>query len=111
MPDDAECMREETFAPIAPLSSFVEEEEAVARANNTEYGLAAYAFTRDVNRIFRLIDRLEAGSIGINDAVLSTSQSPFGGLKQSGLGRELGIEGLESFLETKHISFGGIGGS
>lgn len=108
VPDDAECMREETFAPIAPLGSFVDEEEAVTRANNTEYGLAAYAFTRDVNRIFRLMDRLEAGSIGINDAVLSTSQSPFGGFKQSGIGRELGVEGLDSFLETKHISFGGV---
>lgn len=110
VPDDAVCMREETFAPIAPISTFETEEEAVAKANDTEYGLAAYAFTSDVNRAFRLAERLEAGTVGINDAVPSTSQAPFGGMKQSGIGRELGAEGLDAFLETKHVSFGGVTG-
>jgi succinate-semialdehyde dehydrogenase/glutarate-semialdehyde dehydrogenase len=106
--DDTDCMSEETFAPIAPISSFDTEEEAIRRANNTSYGLSAYAMTRDIGRIFRLSEQIEAGTLGINDGAPSTSQSPFGGVKQSGWGRELGVEGLESFLETKHISIGGV---
>ncbi|HEV2326721.1 MAG TPA: NAD-dependent succinate-semialdehyde dehydrogenase [Terracidiphilus sp.] len=102
------CMCEETFAPVAPLSSFETEEEAIERANASEYGLSAYAMTRDVGRIFRLAERIEAGTLGINDGAPTTSQSPFGGVKQSGWGRELGSEGLEAFLETKHVSIGGI---
>ncbi|MBS3764806.1 MAG: aldehyde dehydrogenase family protein, partial [Planctomycetes bacterium] len=74
----------------------------------TEFGLAAYAYTRDIGRAFRLGEGLEAGTIGINDAVPSTSICPFGGMKQSGIGRELGQEGLDAFLETKHVSIGGI---
>ncbi len=108
MADGAVCMREETFAPIAPIVSFDTEEEAIRRANNTPYGLSAYAMTRDIGRIFRLGERLEAGTIGINDGAPTTSQCPFGGVKQSGWGRELGMEGLEAFLETKHVSIGGI---
>jgi len=73
-------------------------------ANDTVHGLSAYAFTRDLGRIFRLAERLEAGSIGINDGLPTTSNAPFGGVKQSGWGRELGSEGLEAFLETKHVS-------
>ncbi|WP_317891046.1 NAD-dependent succinate-semialdehyde dehydrogenase [Edaphobacter bradus] len=106
--DEALCMNEETFAPIAPITSFETEEEAVRRANATPYGLSAYAMTRDIGRIFRLAESIEAGTLGINDGAPSTSQSPFGGVKQSGWGRELGIEGLEAFLETKHVSIGGI---
>ncbi len=106
--DDTDCMSEETFAPIAPISSFDTEEEAIRRANDTSYGLSAYAMTRDIGRIFRLSEQIEAGTLGINDGAPSTSQSPFGGVKQSGWGRELGVEGLESFLETKHISIGGV---
>jgi succinate-semialdehyde dehydrogenase/glutarate-semialdehyde dehydrogenase len=102
------CMREETFAPVAPLSSFATEEEAIERANASEYGLSAYAMTRDVGRIFRLAERIEAGTLGINDGAPTTSQSPFGGVKQSGWGRELGSEGLDAFLETKHVSIGGV---
>lgn len=102
------CMCEETFAPMAPISSFETEEEAVERANASEYGLSAYAMTRDVGRIFRLAERIEAGTLGINDGAPTTSQSPFGGVKQSGWGRELGSEGLEAFLETKHVSIGGV---
>jgi succinate-semialdehyde dehydrogenase / glutarate-semialdehyde dehydrogenase len=104
--DDAECMAEETFAPLAPVCAFDTEDEAVARANASRYGLSAYAFTRDIGRSFRLMERLEAGTIGINDGVPTTSQCPFGGLKQSGWGRELGTEGMEAFLDTKHVSIG-----
>lgn len=106
--DDAECMSEETFAPIAPIVSFATEEEAIRRANDSRYGLSAYAMTRDIGRIFRLSEQIEAGTLGINDGAPSTSQSPFGGVKQSGWGRELGSEGLEAFLETKHVSIGGV---
>ncbi|HEV2133337.1 MAG TPA: NAD-dependent succinate-semialdehyde dehydrogenase [Terracidiphilus sp.] len=102
------CMCEETFAPVAPLSSFETEDEAIERANASEYGLSAYAMTRDVGRIFRLAERIEAGTLGINDGAPATSQSPFGGVKQSGWGRELGSEGLDAFLETKHVSIGGV---
>ena len=106
VPDDARCMREETFAPVIPVAAFDGEEEVIARANGTPYGLAAYAFTSNLSRAWRLAERLEAGTIGINDGVPSTSNCPFGGLKQSGWGRELGAEGIDAFLETKHVSLG-----
>jgi succinate-semialdehyde dehydrogenase/glutarate-semialdehyde dehydrogenase len=106
VPEDARCMCEETFAPVIPVAAFDSEEEAIARANATSYGLAAYAFTTSLSRTWRLAERLEAGTIGINDGVPSTSNCPFGGLKQSGWGRELGSEGIEAFLETKHVSLG-----
>ncbi|MGH9842596.1 MAG: NAD-dependent succinate-semialdehyde dehydrogenase [Blastocatellia bacterium] len=104
--DDALCMAEETFAPVAMIAPFDTEEEVVARANSTNYGLSAYAFTGSLDRAFRLMEALEAGTIGINDGVPSTSNCPFGGVKQSGWGRELGSEGLDAFLETKHVSLG-----
>jgi len=106
VPEDCACMREETFAPAVPVLRFSDEAEAIQRANHTRYGLAAYAFTRDISRMWRLAEQLEAGTIGINETVPATSQCPFGGLKESGWGRELGIEGLDAFLETKHISLG-----
>ena len=106
VPDDALCMREETFAPVVPVCSFEDEKEAVRRANATRYGLAAYAFTRDISRVWRLAETLEAGTIGINDGAPTASHCPFGGMKQSGWGRELGREGLDAYLETKHISLG-----
>ncbi len=102
------CMNEETFAPIAPVLPFGDESEVIAKANDTEYGLAAYFFTRDLARAWRVAEALEAGTVGVNDTVPATSQCPFGGMKQSGLGRELGAEGLEAYLETKHVSFNGI---
>ena len=102
------CMREETFAPVAPIATFETEDEAIDVANASEYGLSAYAMTRDIGRIFRLAERIEAGTLGINDGAPTTSNCPFGGVKQSGWGRELGIEGLDAFLETKHVSFGGM---
>ncbi|HZQ42298.1 MAG TPA: NAD-dependent succinate-semialdehyde dehydrogenase [Acidobacteriaceae bacterium] len=106
VPDAAACMCEETFAPVAPLSTFESEDEVLERANSSEYGLSAYAMTSNINRMFRLGERLEAGTIGINDGAPTVSSAPFGGVKQSGWGRELGIEGLEAFLETKHVSIG-----
>lgn len=106
VPKSAWCMRDETFAPVAPVTAFETEAEAMALANDTIYGLSAYAFTQNLDRAFRLMEALEAGTIGINDAVPSTSQCPFGGVKQSGWGRELGIEGMDAFLETRHVSLG-----
>ena len=106
VPKDALCMREETFAPVAAIAAFDTEEEAIELANNSIYGLSAYAFTGNLDRAFRLMEQLEAGTIGINDGVPSTSNAPFGGMKQSGWGRELGSEGLDAYLETKHVSLG-----
>jgi succinate-semialdehyde dehydrogenase/glutarate-semialdehyde dehydrogenase len=108
VPDGAGCMHEEIFAPVAAVTAFDTEEEVVRKANATEYGLAAYAFTRDLNRGLRMAETLQAGSIGLNDAVPATSNCPFGGFKQSGWGRELGSEGLDAYLETKHVSIAGI---
>jgi succinate-semialdehyde dehydrogenase/glutarate-semialdehyde dehydrogenase len=104
VPSNACCMSEETFAPIAPLARFDTEAEAIEGANDSEYGLSAYAFTTNLDRAFRLMEKLEAGMIGINDGVPTSSNAPFGGVKQSGWGRELGTEGLDEFLEVKHIS-------
>jgi succinate-semialdehyde dehydrogenase/glutarate-semialdehyde dehydrogenase len=108
MSDDALCMQEETFAPLAPVNSFETEEEGIRRANDACFGLSAYVMTRDIGRIWRCAEQIEAGTIGVNDGAPSTSQCPFGGIKQSGWGRELGSEGLDAFLETKHISIAGI---
>jgi succinate-semialdehyde dehydrogenase / glutarate-semialdehyde dehydrogenase len=104
VPEDAACMHEETFAPVAAVCLFDTEDEAVERANASPFGLSAYACTRDLGRAFRMSERLEAGTIGINDGAPTTSQAPFGGMKHSGWGRELGNEGLDAFLETKHVS-------
>ncbi len=100
------CMFEETFAPVAPVCVFDSEAEVLQRANNSAAGLSAYVFTRDVGRMFRLAELLDVGMIGINDGIPTTSQAPFGGTKQSGWGRELGSEGMDAFLETKHMSIG-----
>jgi succinate-semialdehyde dehydrogenase/glutarate-semialdehyde dehydrogenase len=106
VPDCAMCMRDETFAPVAPVAKFDAEDQGIAWANNSPYGLSAYAFTQNLDRAWRVMEKLEAGTIGINDGAPSTSNAPFGGLKESGWGRELGSEGLDAFLETKHVSFG-----
>jgi len=108
VPHDAACMHEESFAPVAPVCAFHSEQEGIAQANASDYGLSAYAFTRDVSRMFRLMETIEAGTIGINDGAPTTSQAPFGGVKQSGLGRELGMEGMDAFMDTKHVSLGGM---
>ena len=106
VPGESLGMCDETFGPVAYVNTFDTEAEAIARANDTTYGLAAYVFTRDLSRAFRLMESLEAGLIGINDGVPTTSNAPFGGVKQSGWGRELGAEGMEAFLDTKHVSLG-----
>jgi succinate-semialdehyde dehydrogenase/glutarate-semialdehyde dehydrogenase len=106
VPKGALCMYEETFAPIAAVCPFDTEAQAIEQANQSRYGLSAYAFTRDIGRMFRLAESLETGMLGINDGVPTTSQAPFGGVKESGWGRELGSEGMEAFLETKHVSVG-----
>lgn len=108
VPDDALCMTQETFAPVAPVCRFEREGEAIDKANATRYGLAAYVFTSNLNRALRVGEQLEAGTVGINDAVPSTSNCPFGGFKESGWGRELGEEGLDAFMETKHLSIDGV---
>jgi succinate-semialdehyde dehydrogenase / glutarate-semialdehyde dehydrogenase len=106
VPDDSLCCCEETFAPVAPVSPFDSEAEAIQRANHSDFGLSAYAFTQDLGRAIRLMETLEAGMIGINDGVPTATQAPFGGVKMSGWGRELGLEGIDAFLETKHVSIG-----
>jgi len=102
---DAKLMTEEPFAPIMPIVDFSNVEDVIKAANNTRYGLAAYVFTNDLSTAWRMAEGLEAGIIGINDPVPATPQCPFGGMKESGMGRELGHEGLEAYLETKYVSF------
>jgi succinate-semialdehyde dehydrogenase/glutarate-semialdehyde dehydrogenase len=96
---------EETFGPVAPLIRFSTEEEVVAQCNETESGLAAYFYTRDIGRIWRVAEALEYGMVGINDGLISTEVAPFGGVKQSGLGREGSKYGIEDYLEVKYLSF------
>jgi succinate-semialdehyde dehydrogenase/glutarate-semialdehyde dehydrogenase len=108
--EDMLVMQEETFGPVAAISVFDTEEEVVERANNTRYGLAAYFFTRDVGRVFRLADKLEYGILGANDGMPSTAQAPFGGVKESGIGREGSKYGIEEYLDVKYLSLGGIQG-
>ena len=102
---DARVLTEEPFAPVMPILDFSKLDDVITAANSTEYGLAAYVFTNDITVAFKMAEGLEAGMIGINDPVPVGVQCPFGGMKQSGLGRELSHEGLEAYLETKHISF------
>jgi succinate-semialdehyde dehydrogenase/glutarate-semialdehyde dehydrogenase len=99
---------EETFGPVAGLFRFRGEAEAIALANATETGLSAYFFTRDIGRAWRVAAALEAGMVGINEGVISTEVAPFGGIKQSGLGREGASEGLDEYLESKYVLFGGL---
>jgi len=100
--------REETFGPVAPLFRFQSEAEAIALANDTEFGLAAYFYSRDLNRIFRVAEALEYGIVGINEGLISTEVAPFGGVKQSGLGREGSRYGIEEFVEVKYLCLGGL---
>jgi succinate-semialdehyde dehydrogenase/glutarate-semialdehyde dehydrogenase len=102
--EEMRITREETFGPVAPVYLFRTEEEAVAKANNTPYGLAAYFFTRDLHRMIRVSEALEYGIVGCNDAVPTTVEGPFGGWKESGMGREGGPDSLSDFLETKFVS-------
>jgi len=98
-------MREETFGPVAPLIRFKEEDEAVRMANATEFGLSAYFYTRDLGRAWRVAEALECGMVGVNEGIISTEVAPFGGVKQSGLGREGSKYGIEEYLEIKYLCF------
>src|SRR6185312_13493406 len=113
VPAGAELLREEIFGPVAPIVAFDSEDEAVEMANDTQYGLVAYAFTKDLNRGLRLVERLDAGMIGLNTGIVSNPAAPFGGVKQSGIGREGGLEGIEEYLETRYVGiadpFAGLG--
>lgn len=104
--DNMLCMQEETFGPVMPISAFKTIEEAIQRANDSIYGLAAYVFTENISNGIRVVEALEYGIVGLNDGLPSTPQAPFGGFKQSGLGREGGHFGIEEFLEIKYISLG-----
>ena len=104
VPDDAELLKEEIFGPVAPVKGFLDEDEAVAAANDTEFGLVAYLYTNDVKRALRVVERLETGMVGLNQGMVSNPAAPFGGIKQSGFGREGGPEGIEEYLETKYVA-------
>jgi succinate-semialdehyde dehydrogenase/glutarate-semialdehyde dehydrogenase len=103
VPTEARMFHEEIFGPVAPVTTFSADDEAVALANDTEYGLVAYAFTRDLARAITVSERLETGMVGINQGVVSNPAAPFGGVKASGFGREGGAEGIEEYLETKYV--------
>ena len=101
---DANILGEEVFGPVAPVAAFGSEEEAIAAANNTEYGLVAYVYTRDLKRALRVCEALETGMVGLNQGVVSNAAAPFGGIKHSGFGREGGAEGIDEYLETKYVA-------
>jgi succinate-semialdehyde dehydrogenase/glutarate-semialdehyde dehydrogenase len=100
----SDLLDEEIFGPVAPVIGFSSDDEAIAAANNTEYGLVAYVYTQDINRAFKVIERLDTGMIGLNQGMVSNAGAPFGGVKQSGFGREGGPEGIEEYLETKYVA-------
>ena len=101
--------REETFGPVAPVFRFGTEAEAISAANSTEFGLAAYFYSRDVARVFRVAEQLESGMVGVNTGLISNEVAPFGGVKQSGLGREGSKYGIDEYLVIKYVCIGGIG--
>ena len=105
VPPNARLLREEIFGPVAPVASFDSTEDAIAAANDTEYGLVAYVFTRDLKRALTVCEGLETGMIGLNQGMVSNAGAPFGGVKQSGIGREGGNEGIHEYLETKYVAF------
>jgi len=104
VPASARALREEIFGPVAPIATFADEAEAIAAANATEYGLVAYVYTRDLQRALRVSEALEVGMVGLNQGIVSNPAAPFGGVKQSGFGREGGFEGVEEYLETKYVA-------
>ena len=101
--------REETFGPVAPPFRFSDEAEAVRMANDTPYGLAAYLFSNDLGRVWRVSEALEYGMVGVNAGIIATEAAPFGGVKESGLGREGSKYGADEFVEAKYVCLGGIG--
>jgi succinate-semialdehyde dehydrogenase/glutarate-semialdehyde dehydrogenase len=104
VPADARILKEEVFGPVAPIIGFDTEEEGIAAANDTEYGLAAYVYTQSLDRALRVAEAIESGMVGVNRGVISDPAAPFGGVKDSGFGREGGIEGIEEYLDTKYIA-------
>jgi succinate-semialdehyde dehydrogenase / glutarate-semialdehyde dehydrogenase len=100
--------RDETFGPVAPLFRFDTEEQAIKMANDTEYGLAAYFYSRDIGRVWRVAEALEYGIVGINEGIISTEVAPFGGMKESGIGREGSKYGIEEYMEMKYLCMGGV---
>ena len=106
---DMDFIQNELFGPVAPILRFADDDVLVTQANETMYGLAAYFYSRDINRIWTVAEALDYGMVGINEGIISTELAPFGGVKQSGFGREGGREGLDEYLETKYLCFGGIG--
>jgi succinate-semialdehyde dehydrogenase/glutarate-semialdehyde dehydrogenase len=102
--DDARVLDEEIFGPVAPVASFSSEEQAIEVANRSQYGLVAYVYTRDLQRALRVCERLETGMVGLNQGMVSNPAAPFGGVKQSGFGREGGFEGIGEYLETKYVA-------
>jgi len=104
VPDGANLLREEIFGPVAPVKGFADEDEAIAAANDTEFGLVSYVYTRDLKRALRVIEKLETGMVGLNQGMVSNAAAPFGGIKHSGFGREGGPEGIEEYLETKYVA-------
>ncbi|MNT44347.1 Glutarate-semialdehyde dehydrogenase DavD [compost metagenome] len=108
VPKNAAVAKEETFGPLAPLFRFKDEDEVIAFSNDTEYGLAAYFYARDLGRVFRVAEALEYGMVGINTGLISNEVAPFGGVKASGLGREGSKYGIEDYLEIKYLCLGGI---
>jgi succinate-semialdehyde dehydrogenase/glutarate-semialdehyde dehydrogenase len=109
VPTDALIFREETFGPVAPMFRFHTEAEAIRMANDTEFGLASYFYSRDIGRCFRVAEALEYGIVGVNEGIISTEVAPFGGMKTSGLGREGSKYGIEDYMEIKYVGLGGIG--
>jgi len=103
VPTSAKMFREEIFGPVAPITTFDTDDDGIALANDTEFGLVAYAFTRDLTRAIRVAERLQTGMVGINQGIVSNPAAPFGGVKASGVGREGGAEGIEEYLETKYV--------
>jgi succinate-semialdehyde dehydrogenase/glutarate-semialdehyde dehydrogenase len=106
---DMKFSKEETFAPIAPVYKFETEEEVVQMANDTEFGLACYFYTQDLGRTFRVMEGLEYGLVGVNEGVITAVEAPFGGFKESGVGKEGGHQGIQDYLEEKYVCIGGLG--
>jgi succinate-semialdehyde dehydrogenase/glutarate-semialdehyde dehydrogenase len=105
---EMDCFSQEIFGPVAPLYRFSTEAEAITMANDTQYGLAAYFYARDIGRVWRVSEGLEYGIVGINEGIISTEVAPFGGVKESGMGREGSKYGIEDFLEIKYLCMGGL---
>ena len=108
VPAGTKLMKEETFGPVAPLTRFSSEQEVIAMSNDTEFGLASYFYTRDLGRAWRVAEALEYGIVGINEGLISTEVAPFGGVKESGIGREGSKYGIEDYVEIKYLCIGGV---